>query len=82
MKINRKSKLTGIFHTREINVTKEQIVRWKSGELIQDVMPHLSIGEREFLITGITEEEWLKTFGEEEDELYQNLWKVYDYSPR
>jgi len=50
--------LTGNVHTREIDVTEEQIADWEQGMLIQDAMPNLSDGHREFLISGATQEEW------------------------
>ena len=58
MKIKRTSPITGITRTRDIDVTKEQLVRWEAGALIQDVMGHLSAADREFIITGITDDEW------------------------
>ena len=58
MKIKRTSPITGITRTRDIDVTREQLVRWEAGALIQDVMGHLSPSEREFIITGITDDEW------------------------
>ena len=36
-----------------------------AGGLIQDAFPFLSPGEREFLMTGITPEEWDSIFGDE-----------------
>ena len=42
----------------ELNVTQAQIDDWQGGELIQNVMPHLSDEEREFLISGMTPAEW------------------------
>jgi hypothetical protein len=59
MIIERQSKVTGALHKRDIDITTEQLRRWKAGELIQDVCPHLTATEREFIMTGITEEEWL-----------------------
>jgi hypothetical protein len=46
----------------DLPVTKEQIKAWQQGELIQNVMPHLSIVEREFLISGMSEEEQNRIF--------------------
>lgn len=43
---------------KEIDVTEEQLERWRSGELIQNAMPHLSPTDREFLMTGTTDEDW------------------------
>ena len=67
MKIRRTSIITGASHTMDINVTLEQIAEWERGALIQDAMPHLSIGEREFIMTGITPEEWETTLTEKEE---------------
>ncbi len=63
MKVTRKSGFTGIEHTLEIAVTKEQMVLWQSGVMIQTAMPNLTPDEREFLMTGITAEEWNNEFG-------------------
>jgi hypothetical protein len=49
-------------NTREIAVTQSQLDRWKAGELIQNVMPHLSADDREFLMTGLTPEDWEEMF--------------------
>ncbi len=67
MQVTRTSPFSGKTNTREINVTDAQLARWHRGEPIQNVMPHLSPGDREFLMTGITPEEWAETFGDEED---------------
>ena len=66
MKITKTSLYTGKQHTKELDVTEEQIRRWRSGALIQDVMPHLSPDDREFLISGCTPEEFAAAFGGEE----------------
>lgn len=58
MKIIKESMFTGMEHTLDLNITEEQLNRWENGELIQNVMPHLSAAEREFLISGVTDEEW------------------------
>lgn len=41
------------------------IDRWANGELIQNALPDLDAEYREFLMTGITPEEWNKMFPEE-----------------
>ena len=68
MKITRTSVQSGITRTIDLPVTEEQIKRWEDGEHIQNVMPELSADQREFLITGITAEEWDELFPPEEDE--------------
>jgi hypothetical protein len=49
-------------NTREIDVSQSQLDRWKAGELIQNVMPHLSADDREFLMTGLTPKDWEEMF--------------------
>lgn len=66
MIITRISPFTGVTHMREITVTEEQLQRWRAGELIQNVMPNLSADDREFVMTGITAEEWDQAFGEDD----------------
>lgn len=66
MLVTRKSPFTGKEHTLEIPVTQSQLDKWQSGELIQVAMPDLTPSQREFVKTGITEDEWNDTFGEEE----------------
>ena len=71
MKFVRKSMLTGIVRERDLDVTGSQLEAWEGGALIQDVLPHLSAADREWLMTGITAEEWETAFGSEGD-LFQN----------
>ncbi len=52
-------------HSREIDVTQSQIDAWKGGVLIQNAMPNVSEDDREFLMTGITPEEWDTHFSDE-----------------
>ena len=68
MKITRTSRLTGAEHTHEIDLTPAQLAAWEAGELIQDAAPHLSDADREFIMTGITAEEWTAVFGDGEAE--------------
>lgn len=59
MLITRKSELTGIVRTLDIPVTEGELKFWeKTNQRIQDVMPHLTDDEREFILSGITEDEW------------------------
>ncbi|QDP52871.1 MAG: hypothetical protein Unbinned4512contig1001_9 [Prokaryotic dsDNA virus sp.] len=59
------NQLTGKLNTMTLNVTPEQLERWRQGALIQEVMPQLSIDEREFLKTGVTPDEWKTYFDEQ-----------------
>ena len=65
MKITKTSILSGITRTKEINVNQSQIDKWVAGMLIQNAMPEVSVDDREFIMTGITSEEWDSTFNEE-----------------
>ena len=58
MLITRTSPFSGIVHIMDLDVTDSQLHRWQWGGLIQDVFPHLTADEREFIKTGITAEEW------------------------
>jgi hypothetical protein len=58
MLITKQSALTGITRTFDLNITQEQLERWESGTVAQDAFPNLTADQREFLITGITDEEW------------------------
>jgi hypothetical protein len=71
MKISRKSALSHEVHEREIPIDAQKYAQWQAGALIgfvQDVFPHLSADDREFLLTGITPQEWQEAFGDEEDD--------------
>jgi len=65
MLITRKSLISGNINTMSLPITEEQYTAWEQGTLVQDAMPHLSPDEREFVMSGITPEEWAETFGEE-----------------
>lgn len=69
MLITRRSKISGIERTLEIPCTIAQYDAYVSGELIQKAMPDLTPDEREFIISGITAEEWAATFLDEEEDL-------------
>ena len=58
MKITMTSMISGKTTTRDIDVEPEQVAAWQNGVLIQDVMPELSAPDREFIMSGITQEEW------------------------
>ncbi len=63
MKITRVSPFSNKKTTLEIDVTARQIASWEKGELIQDAMPNLTAGEREFIKIGVTPDEWDDIFG-------------------
>jgi hypothetical protein len=63
MLITRQSNWSGITRTLDIPVTHEQFWEWQRGALIQNAMPHLTADQREFIISGITPEEWEEMWG-------------------
>ena len=66
MKIFRVSPFTGKGNTLDVPCTPDQYRAWREGKLIQDAMPDVPPELREFLISGITPEEWKETFGKED----------------
>lgn len=68
MEIIRQSELSGAIHVMEIDITEELLERVvnrrANQELIQNIVPHLPKDEREFLVTGITPEEWELAFAD------------------
>ena len=59
MRITKVSNFSGKSNTMELDVTMKQLLRFESGELVQNVFPHLDDNEREFLMTGVTP--WIVT---------------------
>ena len=68
MQITRTSLASGITRSLEIPCTEEQMAAYENGALIQVAFPNLTADQREFILTGITEDEW-DTLFEEPDEL-------------
>jgi hypothetical protein len=69
MQITRTSIFSGIKRTLEIDISEEQYQNWSSGgDLLQNCAPHLSADDREFIMTGVTPEEWREAFGDDEDD--------------
>jgi len=66
MLVTRKSMFTGIERTLDLDITQEQINVYNNGAKIQDAFPHLSADDREFIMTGVTADEWDNVFGEDE----------------
>ena len=63
MIVQRKSPFSGKVNVMDLPITYEQVQKWQGGELIQNAFPNLNAGQREFIMTGITPEEWEETFG-------------------
>lgn len=62
MLITRTSKISGIERTIDLPITQEQLENWYNGMLVQDAFPNLTDSEREFILSGITDEEWDNVF--------------------
>jgi hypothetical protein len=64
MQVTRKCIITNTYNTLDINITEEELIRIENrnitGEYIQNIVPHLALSEREFLMTGILNTTWNK----------------------
>ena len=69
MLVTRTSNITGITRTLDLPVTEEQLAAHKSGTLAQHAFPDLSADLREFIITGVTPEEWDMLFEDNADDI-------------
>ena len=70
IQVTRQSIITKKINTMELPITQEHLDTYETvGDiLIQDAFPNLDKEQREFLLSGITPQEWNDTFGEEEDD--------------
>lgn len=67
MEITRKSMMSGVTRTRDLPITAAQLEAWENGALVQNAFPNLSPSDREFLMTGATDEEWDEIFAKMEE---------------
>lgn len=69
--ITRISQYSGKANTMTLNITPEAFregqIKREAGVLIQDAFPFLTPAEREFLLSGMTDQEWQDCFGNEEE---------------
>lgn len=69
LRVTRRSTFTGQVHTLVLSITQPEWARHQAGDqLIQDALPSLTNPEREFLLTGTTQEEWDAAFVDEEED--------------
>lgn len=69
MRVTRTSQFTGIEHTRDLALSPVEYDAILAGSKpIQQLAPHLTADEREFLLTGVTPEEWEAFLGPEPTE--------------
>jgi|TARA_R110000851_G_scaffold310272_1_gene469973 hypothetical protein len=63
MKITRTNPVNGEVNTLDLDITNEQMYLYTyGGVLIQDAFPTLSVSDREFFKTGITDDTWDEIF--------------------
>ena len=62
MKLTRQSLVSGVVRTRELPVTEDQMKAWTNGALIQNAFPNLTESDREWIKSGITDDEWTGRF--------------------
>ena len=61
LELTKTSILTGKINTMTLPITQDQLDLYNNTKVnIQDVFPNLDSGQREFIKTGITQEEWDK----------------------
>lgn len=69
MLVTRTSQYSKKENTLDLDITQEAIDNWQNTSmLIQDAFPGLSADEREFLLTGITKQEWDEMFPPDQQE--------------
>jgi hypothetical protein len=63
MIIKRQSMITGVWNEMDLPVTKKQIQMYENNEgTLQDIFSNLTPDQREFIKSGILEEEWENSF--------------------
>ena len=71
IQVTRASILDGVERTIEIPLTATQyevaLYDWENGKPIQEAFPSLTPGQREFIKSGITDDQWQDVFGHYED---------------
>lgn len=68
MLISKTSRISGKYHTMELPITLEAFIAWRdSTTSIQDAFPQLTPNQREFLLSGVTQEEWDAAFPDEDE---------------
>lgn len=66
MTFTKRSPITGNINSRDIDITEDQFQAWQDGEMIQVAMSNVSADDREFIISGMTPEDWATMFPEDE----------------
>lgn len=69
LRLARKSRRTGVVHYMDLPITQEQLLQYaRGGALIQNVFPHCTPDQREFIQSGYTPEDWAAIFPEGDQE--------------
>lgn len=68
--VRKMSRMTGNINDMEFDMTakeyNERIKKYNAGALVQDVFPDCTADQREFIVTGMTPQEWADLFPDEE----------------
>lgn len=68
MLVTKTSMFTGITRTLDLPVTQAQLDAYAAKQdLIQNIFPNLTPSQREFIMTGVTAEEWDAEFKEDDE---------------
>ena len=69
IQVTRLSALSRTYNTMELPISQEHLDKYDAvgGGLVQNVFPNLNAEQREFLISGITPQEWNKYIGDFND---------------
>lgn len=67
MLITRTSIITGTTSALDLPVTQVQLDSYAAGEYIQFAFPGLTSAQREFIMSGITPEQWAAEIGEDDE---------------
>lgn len=62
------SSISGRTNTLVLNYKEVDMIKFQRGMHVQDAFPYMSKEHREFLLSGITPEEWNEHFGLPEEE--------------
>jgi len=63
--VKARSMLSSEEHTMVLPIDLDEISSYNNGALLQNAFPRLNAAEREFIKTGITEQEWDSLFADE-----------------
>ena len=74
MRISKISLVSGVMHHMDIPLDPQKFsecndASWRTRPLIQNAFPELTVDQREFLLTGITPDEWGDKMAREEEEM-------------